>query len=342
MTDFGEAIHLTQQRVTKMNNRILEKAGALLAQNVPFALATVVRRERPTSGEPGDKAIITSDGEFIGWIGGSCAQPTVLQEAKRAIADGEPRLVVLTPNLDEEAREGVELYRMTCYSGGTMEIYIEPYLPAPQLLVCGASPAAEALVKIGAAVGFNVVLVDPSATKEKFSAADVILAQIETRKLVSSGERYAVVATNGNWDVEAIKALLPLSPDYLGLVASKKRFQQILKELDDDGVAQEKLDLIKCPAGIRMPARTFPEVALSIIAEIVTLRRGQEKKAAVHGSAEGSASPSVEDPVCHMKIDPRAAAASFFYAGVTYYFCNPHCKNSFEKDPRKYLSVEAR
>jgi xanthine dehydrogenase accessory factor len=325
-----------------MHNRILEKANEFLAQNVPFALATVVRRERPTSGEPGDKAIITSDGEFLGWIGGSCAQPTVLQEAKKAIADGEPRLVVLTPNLDEESREGVELYRMSCYSGGTMEIYIEPYLPAPQLLVCGASPAAEALVKIGAAVGFNVILIDPSATKEQFSAADVILPQIESDKLGAARERYAVVATNGNWDEEAIKALLPLSPDYLGLVASKKRFQQILKELKDDGAAQEKLDSIKCPAGIDMPARTFPEVALSIIAEIVSLRRSQEKKAAaIHGPAEVSASPSVEDPVCHMKIDPRAAAARSLYEGVTYYFCNSHCKSSFEKDPRKYLSTEA-
>ena len=100
-----------------MNNRILEKANEFLSRSVPFALATVVRRERPTSGEPGDKAIITSDGDFLGWIGGSCAQPTVFQEARKAIADGEPRLVVLTPNLDEEPREGVELYRMTCYSG---------------------------------------------------------------------------------------------------------------------------------------------------------------------------------------------------------------------------------
>jgi xanthine dehydrogenase accessory factor len=325
----------------QMNNRILEKAGALLAQNVPFALATVVRRERPTSGEPGDKAIITADGEFLGWIGGSCAQPTVLQEAKKAIADGEPRLVVLTPNLDEEAREGVELYRMTCYSGGTMEIYIEPYLPAPQLLVCGASPAAEALVKIGAAVGFNVALIDPSATKEKFPAADLVLPQIEPDELGAVRERYAVVATNGNWDEEAIKTLLPLSPDYMGLVASKKRFQQIRKDLTDGGVAQEKLDLIKCPAGIDMPAPTFPEVALSIIAQIVTLRRGQEKKAAAaQGSVEASAAKLAEDPVCHMKVDPVTAAASFLFAGATYYFCNAHCKSSFEKDPRKYLSAD--
>jgi len=313
-----------------------------LAKGVPFALATVVRRERPTSGEPGDKAIITADGEFLGWIGGSCAQPTVLHEAKKAIDDGEPRLVVLTPNLDEEPREGVELYRMTCYSGGTMEIYIEPYLPAPQLLVCGASPAAETLVKIGAAVGFKVILIDPSASKEKFSAADMVLPQVEPDKLGAVRERYAVVATNGNWDEEAIRGLLPLSPDYLGLVASKKRFQQIRKDLIDSGVAQEKLDLIKCPAGIDMPTRTFPEVALSIIAEIVTLRRSQEKKAAAsRGSAELSTYPLVVDPVCHMKVDPQTAASSFLFAGITYYFCNAHCKNSFEKDPGKYLSMEA-
>ena len=125
-------------------------------------------------------------------------------------------------------------------------------------------------------------------------------------------------------------------------MASKKRFQQIFKQLRDDEVPQEKLDLIKCPAGIDMPARTFPEVALSIIAEIVTLRRSREKRAAaVRGSVEPSADPLAEDPVCHMKVDPQTAAGSFLLAGITYYFCNTHCKNSFEKDPRKYLSAEA-
>lgn len=325
-----------------MNNRILQKAGEFLAQGVPFALATVVRRERPSSGEPGDKAIVTSDGEVLGWIGGSCAQPTVVIEAKKAIADGEPRLVVLTPNLDAESRDGVELYRMSCYSGGTLEIYIEPFLPEPQLLVCGGSPAAEALVKIGAAVGFKVILIDPSATAEKFSAAEMVLPQIEPEKLGSGRERYAVVATNGNWDEEAIKQLLPLSPDYLGLVASKKRFRQMLKELKDAGVAQEKLDSIKCPAGIDMPARTFPEVALSIIAEIVSLRRGREKKApAARGSVDAAAPQWAEDPVCHMKVDPQIAPSSFLFAGITYYFCNAHCKKSFEREPQKYLSAEA-
>jgi xanthine dehydrogenase accessory factor len=102
-----------------------------------------------------------------------------------------------------------------------MEIYIEPYLPAPQLLVCGASPAAEALVKIGAAVGFKVILIDPSATEEKFSAAEMVLPRIEPEKLASTRERYAVVATNGNWDEEAIKTLAT-DPNYLGLVPARR------------------------------------------------------------------------------------------------------------------------
>ncbi len=323
-----------------MNNRVVERAHELLACGVPFALATVVRRERPTSGEPGDKAIVTGDGEFLGWIGGSCAQPTVLEVAKKAIADGEPRLVVLTPNLDAEAREGVELFRMSCYSGGTLEIYIEPYLPEPELLVCGASPAAEALVKIGAAVGFKAILVDPSASQEQFSAAAAVFPDIDPKKLDVGRERYAVVATNGNWDEEALKQILPLSPAYLGLIASPKRFQQMLENLKADGVAEEKLRAIKCPAGIDMPARTFPEVALAIVAEIVALRRGREKKAP---DARASAAPVLaEDPVCHMKVDPKTAAGSSLIHGATYYFCNVHCKKMFDKEPQKYLPPEAR
>jgi xanthine dehydrogenase accessory factor len=326
-----------------MNSRVLQRAHELMMQGVPFALATVVRRERPTSGQPGDKAIITLEGEFVGWVGGSCAQPTVLQEAQKALVDGEPRLVVLTPNLEAEVREGVELYRMTCYSGGTMEIYIEPYLPEPQLLICGASPAAEALVKIGKAVGFQVFLIDPSATAEHFPDAEVILPQIEAGKFPVTRERYAAVATMGNWDEEAIKEVLSLSPDYLGLVASKKRFQEIVSRLSSEGVSREKLALVTCPAGLEISARTLPEVALSIVAEIVSLRRRRAEKGAVPDSPAQVALPAMaEDPVCHMTVDPQTARYRVDFEGVIYYFCNASCKTSFEKAPQKYLAKEVR
>jgi xanthine dehydrogenase accessory factor len=326
-----------------MNNRVLQRAHELMVQGVPFALATVVRRERPTSGQPGDKAIITLEGEFVGWVGGSCAQPTVLQEAQKALAAGEPRLVVLTPNLDAEVREGVELYHMTCYSGGTMEIYIEPYLPEPQLLICGASPAAEALVKIGKAVGFQVFLIDPSATAENFPDAEVILPQIDAGKFPATRERYAAVATMGNWDEEAIKDTLALSPDYLGLVASKKRFQEIVSRLSGEGVSREQLALVTCPAGLDISARTLPEVALSIVAEIVSLRRSRAETGAVSGSpAQVTLPATAEDPVCHMTVDPQTARHRADFEGLTYYFCNVSCKTSFEKDPRRYLAKEVR
>jgi xanthine dehydrogenase accessory factor len=326
-----------------MNNTVLRRAHELLVQGVPFALATVVRRERPTSGQPGDKAIITREGEFVGWVGGSCAQPTVLQEAQRALVDGEPRLVVLTPNLDAEGRQGVELYRMTCYSGGTMEIYIEPYLPEPQLLVCGASPAAEAIVKIGKAVGFRVFLIDPSATAENFPDAEVILTHVEADKFPDTRERYAVVATMGNWDEEAVKEVLALSPDYIGLVASKKRFQEIVSRLSGEGVSRETLALVTCPAGLDISARTLPEVALSIVAEIVSLRRSQVEQGGDPRSPAQAELPAVaEDPVCHMAVDPQTTRHRADFAGVMYYFCNASCKTSFEKAPQKYLAKEVR
>jgi xanthine dehydrogenase accessory factor len=326
-----------------MNNMILKQAHELMAHGVPFVLATVVRRERPTSGQPGDKAIITRAGEFAGWIGGSCAQPTVLQEAQKALEDGEPRLVVLTPNLDAEVREGVELYRMTCYSGGTMEIYLEPYLPEPQLLVCGASPAAEALVRIGKAVGFQVWLIDPTATAENFPEAEVVLPQIEPSRFRDTRERYAVVATMGNWDEEAVKDVLPLAPAYLGLVASRKRFQEIVSRLSGEGVSREQLARVTCPAGLEIAARTLPEVALSIMAEIVSLRRRRAAEGtAIVGPARVGRPAMAEDPVCHMSVDPQTAQHHADFEGLTYYFCHASCQASFEKEPRKYLAQEVR
>jgi xanthine dehydrogenase accessory factor len=320
-----------------MNNWIIRKAQELMAQGIPFALATVVRRERPTSSEPGDKAIITADGDLTGWVGGSCAQPTVVKEAQGAIADGEPRLVVITPNVEEQAREGAILYHMSCYSGGTLEIHIEPYLPEPQLIVCGASPAAEALVKIGKTVGFQTVLIDPSAAPEKFATtADLVLARIEKEKLPPCRERYAVVATMGNWDEQAVQELLALSPDYLGVIASKKRFRQMMQ-----GMSQEKLDSIRCPAGIEMPVRTLQEIALSIVSEIVSIRRSRAPQAEAPASPQRE-STVVEDPVCHMTVDARTTQTMLEFEGIAYYFCSAHCKKAFEKDPREYISVEAK
>jgi xanthine dehydrogenase accessory factor len=264
----------------------------------------------------------------------------VVKEAQGAIADGEPRLVVITPNPAEQAREGAVLYHMSCYSGGTLEIHIEPYLPEPQLVVCGASPAAQALVKIGKAVGFQVVLIEPSVPVEKFAGADLVLAQVEKEKLPPCRERYAVVATMGNWDEQAVMELLTLSPDYIGVIASKKRFRQMMQSVHPDGISQEKLDSIRCPAGLDIPVRTLQEIALSVVAEIVSIRRRRAPQA--EPVAAQLESTMVEDPVCHMTVDARTTQTMLQFESVVYYFCSAHCKNSFEKNPREYISVEAK
>ncbi len=325
-----------------MYNHLLEKAAELMAQETPFALATVVRRERPTSADPGAKAIITLDGTFFGWVGGSCAQPTVLNEALKTLEDGQPRLVVITPHTEEATRPGTQVFQMTCYSGGTLDIYIEPYLPAPQLLLFGVSPITEAMTKLGKVMGFKVCVIDPSATRERFAEADALLAKVDAENLGRGWESYAVVATMGHWDEQALKEAIALDTDYVGLVASKKRFAAISAQLRADGLSEDQLAAIRCPAGVDIAATAMEEIALSVLAEVVSLRRrgAQETTKQKRQTPRTREVPQLEmatDPVCHMAVDLRTAQHTVEHAGTRYYFCCRHCQHSFEQEPGKYV-----
>ena len=148
-----------------MRKNCFEYAAELKAQGKPFVLATVIRREPPISTKPGDKAIVTPDGTFTGWVGGSCAQPTVVSAALQALQDGQPRLILLTPDSRQDTRSGVTVFPMSCHSGGTVEIYLEPFLAPPRLVLMGASPIVEALTRLGSAKGYRVWCMDPTATE---------------------------------------------------------------------------------------------------------------------------------------------------------------------------------
>src|SRR5262245_10948622 len=163
-------------------------------------------------------AVITAAGDFHGWLGGSCTQPTVVREARQALADGKPRLVVLTPDPASERRPGVAVFPMTCHSGGSVEIYLEPILPAPRLVVFGVSPTARALAKLGKAMGYTVVAADAAAEPEMFPDAEIVtrLETLAPEESVAAGLRarrpgappFAVVATMGERDEEAIRAAI--------------------------------------------------------------------------------------------------------------------------------------
>src|ERR1700723_1599853 len=142
-----------------MFDQFLNKASELLAKGEPFAVAEVVRYLSPISGKVGDKAIIFADGTVWGWIGGGCAQPAVIKEALKALKDGRPRLVRISPSSSQE--EGIVVYNITCHSGGTLDIYIEPILPKPHILIFGRSPIAQTLARLGGTIGYRISAVAP-------------------------------------------------------------------------------------------------------------------------------------------------------------------------------------
>ncbi len=331
-----------------MHANLLQLAADLARREEPFVLAIVVRRQPASSSQAGDMALITAAGDFHGWLGGSCTQPTIVREAQRALADGLPRLVALAPDPETERRPGVAVFPMTCHSGGTVEIYLEPVVPGPRLVVFGVSPTARALVRLGKAMGYTVAVVDPDvanteeAGPERFLGADQILTDAGPLA-PSSSPRFVVVATMGERDEEAIRAALALSPAYLGVVASRKRFAQIRETLEAGGVTAAALDAIHSPAGLKIGAQRPEEIALSVLAQIVEQRHEAEKAA---GEKPGEVDPSLPplppsdalDPVCGMTVTIATARHQAEHAGQRYYFCGGGCRERFLADPARYLA----
>jgi xanthine dehydrogenase accessory factor len=321
-------------------------------------MATVVSVTRPTSARPGARGIVHPDGRIEGWVGGSCAQPIVVKEALRAIADGQPRLLRISKELPSDARrgDGVVEYLMTCHSGGTLEIHVEPVLPSPALWVAGTTPIAIALVELGSTAGFAVTLVDPIATAEDFPAARVI-SGADLGGLDPGARPYVVIATQGQWDEEALAAVLRRDVAYVGLVASPTRAIAVRAWLREEaGLPDDRLAALRAPAGMDLGAETAAEVALSILAELVQVRRGRASFVASPGPATlaGSeaaalASASIEpapdivllDPVCGMTVEREHARHLAEHGGVVYAFCSIGCRTRFMKDATAYLPSTA-
>ncbi|MFQ5703163.1 MAG: XdhC family protein [Gemmatimonadales bacterium] len=322
-----------------MRADVLQLASDLARRGEPFALVTVVRREQPSSARPGDCALVTAGGSFHGWLGGSCTQPTAIRMALDALRDATPRLVALRPDPEGETRPGVIALPMTCHSGGSVDLYVEPVLPTPRLLVFGVSPTAEALVRIGKVLGFYVEAVDPDADIAMFPEADRIVTQLDSKALcqprADAARVYAVVATLGERDLEAIPLALDFEPDYLGVVASRKRFAELRESLVDRGIRSAKLDSIRSPAGLDIGAALPAEIALSIVAEIV-----QERQRSSARDAQASpANPIAKiDPVCGMTVAHETAKHETTLGGTTYYFCCGTCRERFVSEPERFVA----
>jgi xanthine dehydrogenase accessory factor len=291
---------------------LTRRAQELAAQEAPFVVATVVRVQRPASVEPGNVGLVQADGTIEGFIGGVCAQHTVRLHSLEALESGMPLLLRILPDGPEEIirEEGAVTVTNPCLSGGAIEVFLEPVLPAPRVLVAGDSPIVAALRSLGPEVGLRIV------------AAQDITDGVLTP---TTGDLAVVVAAHGNDEIATLRAGLEAGVRYVGLVASKKRGAAVIDELRGDGVAEELLDTLDTPAGLDIGARTPSEVALSIVASIITVRRSGSKP-------EPPRAPvTAVDPVCGMTVVIAADTPSLQHNGGTVYFCGAGCRRKFEE-----------
>jgi len=324
----------------EMAEDLLEQAVALKAKGEAFVLATVVACRPPTSAKPGAKAIVKADGTCLGWVGGSCTHPLLIQEAIKALEDGQPRLLLLTPNPEQgsESLKGVLPVPMTCQSEGSLEIYLEPYLAKPQLFVIGLSPMAQSLAVLGKVMGFSVHACDAAANEASFPQADSILREVEAVRARLGRQSFVVVATMGHYDEEALAAVVESEARYVGLIASPRRGEAVLRYLKGKGVSDQALGRVKCPAGLDIGAVTPEEIALSIIAEIVQLLRREAEE--VSGPLRAPQAAAT-DPVCGMTVSTEARYTSS-HNGTAFYFCCLGCKEKFDREPGRYLGQGVR
>jgi xanthine dehydrogenase accessory factor len=314
-----------------MPEDLLTLAAELRRRGESFALATVVRCERPTSAKPGAKALIRPDGRVTGWVGGACAEPVVTREALAALRDGQPRLVVLVGEggRDPARTEGVVHYPMTCHSGGTLEIYVEPFVPKPLLVLVGHGPVVETLATLAGGAGYEVTVLPEAAAPSALGG------------LALGPGASVVVATHGELDEDALAGVLATSAGYVSLVASRKRAASILAALHQRGVPREQLGRLKAPAGLDIGAVTPEEIAVSILAEVIHARRSG-KTEPTEPIAAVAASGDATDPICGMTVEIATARHRSAWAGRSVYFCCLRCKETFDADPPRYAAALAR
>ncbi|HEY4239111.1 MAG TPA: XdhC family protein [Kofleriaceae bacterium] len=312
-----------------LKRELFDLAGSLIRAGESFVIATVVRRDGLSSAHQGDMAIVQADGTFHGWLGGGCTRPTVEREAAVTLAQRQPRLVLLTPQPQRDARPGVIVFPMTCHSGGTVEIYLDPVLASPRLALFGRSPIVNALARLAEAIGYLVDIVDPDGT-----AGARVFTSLAAPEL--AGADFVVIGSMGDFDEDAVMRALELAPKYIGVIASRRRFTLLCDELRARGIDAGPLSAIVNPAGLDLGAREAGEVAVSILAQIVERRNAERVEAEVAIEAPRAVPATAIDPVCKMTVTVATAKHVAAWDGRDWYFCCGGCKARFLAEPAKF------
>jgi xanthine dehydrogenase accessory factor len=300
-----------------LSSELATAVQRLIAERRPFVLATVVRARRPTSVRPGNAAVVLPDGSIEGFVGGVCAASSVRLHSLRALETGDPLLLRLVPGDTDgddpaDTIDGAVVERNPCLSGGSMEIFLEPHLPAPRLLIIGDSPIAQALERVGAAASYD-------CHRTSGGDPDVV-----------DGAAAVVVASHGSGEEAVLAAALTTGVPYVALVASAKRAAAVRAEL---AIPEQLCAQLHAPAGMRIGAQSPDEIAISILAELVA----EQHSHPVSGPRETEVAVSSEvtvatDPVCGMEVAVTGATPQVRVGGDSVYFCSDGCRDRYARE----------
>lgn len=291
------------------------RANDLASRREPFVHATVVRAQRPTSAHAGDTALVLPGGDIQGFVGGNCVESSVREYSLQVLASGEPLLLRVVPGEpSRSAEEGAVEVSNPCLSGGAIEIFLQPRIPAPRVLVVGTTPVAQALSTLGSGVGLAVELTDGESARPVADDAALI------------------VASHGKAEEVALEAALRAGVPYVALVASGTRGAAVLESLDVDPAQRSR---VFTPAGLQLGARTPGEIALSILAQLIQ-ERAKSRRTVPASAPQAPAPATAVDPVCGMTVAAAESTLQIEHNGVTVYFCSPGCRAAFRKDPERY------
>src|SRR5437870_6733539 len=358
-----------------MTEDLLQLSQELSRRGEPFALATVVWRRAPSSAQPGNQAIVTAAGKVRGWLSGACAESVVIREARKALETGEPQLVLLgsPEELAARANDGISLVPMQCQSEGAIELFVQPVLPKPHLVMIGRTPMVSTLTSLAKTLGWRTVVVDDRGDPDAHPDAGLVVTTLHLEAAGVGENSLVAVATQGQYDELAVDKALGTKAAFIGLIACRKRAQAVLDWLPDVDYTEEALARVKAPAGLDLGSLKHEEIAVGVLAELVqfnaarqpTVRaaaadpaadpaRAPEPQASTvaespaapdrsapgadHEGAPASAPIDAIDPVCDMLVDIASARFVSEHEGQTYYFCCPACKKKFEADPARYLT----
>jgi xanthine dehydrogenase accessory factor len=304
------------------SDALARRAEELAAQGVAFVTATVVRAQRPTSARAGNVALVLNDGTIDGFVGGACAEHSVRQYSLKAMKSGEPLLLRILPTdgddfegeQQEVKEDGAVTVQNTCLSGGAIEVFLEPVLPAPRVHIVGATPIAAALERSGPELGLDVV------------------AAYDAPPDLREGDLALVVAAHGKDELDALRRGLEAELPYVGLVASPRRGEALVEELRADGVSDEQLERLESPAGLAIDARTPAEIAVSILARIIQTRRGGGYEPPLTAPKTESPPAFAVDPICGMTVMAVSSTPHVEHDGDTVYFCCEGCKTKFQQE----------